>query len=249
MKPRGPVFLAAYCLLLCPLIAQTSSQPQRGPDAGSQTRVAGVEVLPFTGIPFETKDTITWTRPLDGGGTVTTYEESNVARDSSGRIYRERHRFISVGGNPQSTLIESYVLDPIAHTRTGCDPVTRHCVITTYLGRLSFTAQPVGSYANGTRYLDRQSLGPKSIDGIDVIGTLETTSIAPGTIGNDQPLTISREFWYSPSLQTNLAVTRKDPREGVQDIRLSILSRGEPDAKVFAIPSGFTVQDNRRGNR
>ena len=65
------------------------------------------------------------------------------------------------------------------------------------------------------------------------------------TIGNDQAITSSREFWYSPDLKTNLAVTRKDPREGTAVIHVTIFSRAEPDPAIFAIPPGFTVQDDR----
>jgi hypothetical protein len=56
---------------------------------------------------------------------------------------------------------------------------------------------------------------------------------------------LSREFWYSPDLKTNLAVTRKDPRVGTQAITLIILSRSDPDPSVFTVPTGYRVQDDR----
>jgi hypothetical protein len=46
-------------------------------------------------------------------------------------------------------------------------------------------------------------------------------------------------------LQTNLAVTRIDPREGKQVIRLFDISRAEPDSHLWDIPVGFTVRDMR----
>jgi hypothetical protein len=55
----------------------------------------------------------------------------------------------------------------------------------------------------------------------------------------------TREFWYSDELQTNLAVTRIDPREGKQVIRLFDISRAEPDSHLWDIPVGFTVRDMR----
>jgi hypothetical protein len=67
-------------------------------------------------------------------------------------------------------------------------------------------------------------------------------------VGNSQPLVTTRDFWYSPDLQINLSVTRKDPREGTQAIRVVDLSRSEPDPAMFKVPAGFVVQDLRRGS-
>ena len=61
-------------------------------------------------------------------------------------------------------------------------------------------------------------------------------------VGNSQPLVSTREFWYSPDLQVNLAITRKDPRTGTQVIRVGDLSRNEPDPALFKIPAGFVVE-------
>ena len=58
-----------------------------------------------------------------------------------------------------------------------------------------------------------------------MVGTRETLTINPGVAGNEQPLVSTREFWYSPDLLTNLAVTRKDPVEGLQVVRLRNVSR------------------------
>jgi hypothetical protein len=105
---------------------------------------------------------------------------------------------------------------------------------------------PAGPIDNGTRYLTRESLGSDVIDGLNVIGTRETISINPGVVGNSQPLVSTREFWYSPDLQVNLSVARKDPREGTQVIHVVDLSRFEPDAAQFQAPAGFAIQDLRQ---
>ncbi len=56
-------------------------------------------------------------------------------------------------------------------------------------------------------------LGTDTIDGLNVVGTRETLTINAGVEGNSQPLSSTEEFWYSPDLEVNLSVTRKDPRE------------------------------------
>jgi hypothetical protein len=122
---------------------------------------------------------------------------------------------------------------------------SHQCVATGYHPQTSFVAVPAGALANGTRYLSREDLGTNTMEGLDVVGTRETLTISPGVAGNDRPLVTTKEFWYSPDLQTNLAVTRNDPREGTQVIRLSNVSRFEPPAEQFEVPSGFTLQDAR----
>jgi hypothetical protein len=246
MQRGVPILLAILSIALSSLQAQSDPQPQRGPDGTSRTLMPGIEVYPFSNMPFSGKDNIIWTRTADGGGTITTYLEANVARDSHGRVYRERHSYSPTASvNPLSTLTLFYVLDPIAQTRTTCIYAMHHCSITYYRSPRSIRERPVGPYGNGRFFLTRESLGNQTIDDLAVIGTRETTSISAGAIGNNQPLAYSRDFWYSPDLKTNLAVTRNDPREGKIEIHLTILTRAEPDPSIFAIPSGFTVEDYR----
>jgi hypothetical protein len=245
MKRCALLLFAASVLLACALAAQESTEPSRGPDGGTRSRVAGIEVLPVTGKPFTGRDTIEWTRNLEDGSVLTTHLSANVARDSQGRIYRERVTFVPVNTDQQSKVIEIILLDPTAHTRTACAFAIRRCTITSYSAPVSFTPTPVGSLANGTRYLSREGLGTNVVNGLNVVGTRETLSINAGVVGNTRPLVTTREFWYSPDLQVNLSVTRKDPREGTQVIQLVDLSLTEPDPARFQVPAGFVVPDLR----
>lgn len=91
----------------------------------------------------------------------------------------------------------------------------------------------------------REDLGTNTIEGMNVAGTKETVTVNAGVLGNDRPLASTREFWYSAELETNLAVTRIDPREGKQVVKLVELSRSEPDPRLFEIPDGYSVRDAR----
>jgi len=174
-------------------------------------------------------------------GTITSTLTAKVLRDSQGRLYRERHHFAAADADPQKTLYEFYVLDPTTHTRTDCTVFNHQCVVTPYHPRLSFPQMPVGSFANGTRVGSRESLGEKMIQDLNTTGTRESVTIAPGVLGNDKSLTLTRDFWYSPDLKTNLQVVRTDPRDGTVTIQLNIDSRGEPDPSTFAVPSGYRI--------
>jgi hypothetical protein len=237
-----------YALLLLSLAfvgtsyAQESDDLMRGPDRGVEFFVNGISVLPVSGRPFSARSTTEWTRKLEDGTVVRNHLLTVVARDSQGRIYRERHDFVPTDSNQQSPLLAIRILDPVAHTETLCYVATHLCDIKVYHGRTSFTLRPPGPFDNGKRSLARESIGHDVLDGIDVVGTRETITIAANVVGNSQPLVSTREFWYSPDLQVNLAITRKDPRDGTQTVRVSEVSRTEPDPSLFKIPSGFVVQ-------
>jgi hypothetical protein len=216
---------------------------ERGPDSGTQTRVPGVMVLPATGRPFSARGTTEWTRNVEDGSVVKTHLFAMVARDSQGRIYRERRHFVPDDSNQEPQKHEMTILDPTTHTATVCTVAMRHCTVSEYHAPTTFTPQPVGAFDHGTRFLTRETLGTSVIDGIDVIGTRETVTLSAGAVGNSQPMVTTREFWYSPELQINLAVTRKDPREGTQDIQLVELSRAEPDPPTFQIPADYVVDN------
>jgi len=245
LRLRKGLLIAGTCLLTLTARAQ-ESESLRGPDGGTTYHVAGIEVLAVTGKPFIAKDVIEWTRTLEDGSTVTTHLFANMARDSQGRVYRERRDFVPANSDKQPVLKEIMLFDPEQKTRTTCVMATRQCTITNYRPAVSYRELPVGSFANGTRTLARETLGSNVVDDLNVIGTRETTTISAEVLGNDHPLVSTREFWYSPDLQTNVAVTRKDPREGTQAIHLGDLSRSEPDPALFEVPAGFTVHDLRR---
>jgi hypothetical protein len=236
--------LVGSLVLTCTFAAaQEADEPSRGPDGGTEYFVNGVSVLPIPGKPFSGQSTTEWTRTLVDGSVVTTHLLTVVARDSQGRIYRERHKFVPLNSNEQSPLEAIRIFDPVAHTETFCRVASHVCNVTAYHGRTSFTLRPPGSFDSGKRFLSREGIGNDVIEGISVVGTRETLTIAENAVGNSQPLTVTREFWYSPDLLVNLAITRKDPREGTQTVRLSDLSRAEPDPALFKVPAGFAVQN------
>lgn len=245
---KYPAFLLiAGCFFSA--VALAAQEPSRGPDGGaSRTHVSGVEILAIPGKPFSANTSTDWTRTLADGSTITTHLDAFLARDGKGRIYRERHRFVPAASNAHSPLKEIHLTDPVAKTDLLCDGRTLVCVLSAYSPQTFFETTPEGTYDQGTRTLRREYLGDETIEGIYVRGTRETTTIDAGALGNDQPIVSTREFWYSDELQTNLAVTRIDPANGKQIIRLSHISRTEPDAHLWDVPIGFKVRDLRHSS-
>lgn len=236
-------------LLLSASVAVTgmasAQEIQRGPDGGTSTRVGGVQLLPIPGAPLSGKSTIVWKRTLADGTTVTTHETSILARDSEGRMYRERHNFVPLSADPMSRWTEIQIFDPVKHTKTICNLYNKHCELNNYYPQKHFAPEAAGWNAQHTSFLERVSLGTNQLQGVDVIGSRETVTTDAGVKGNDHPLVTSREFWYNPALQTNLMVTRVDPITGTQLVKLTELSVTEPDPAFFMVPDGYLVEDKR----
>lgn len=237
--------LAAFLLIVSSLFAQDSEELMRGPDGGTHYFVEGISVRPLPGRPFSGKSTTEWTRTLEDGSVLTTHLFAMVARDSQGRIFREARSFVPADSDQEPKLQDIRIFDPITHTRTICVVAAHSCNVTNYFASISFTLRPVGPFDDGKRTLARESLGNDVMDGINVVGTRETVTINAGVVGNSQALSIAREFWYSPDLQVNLAITRKDPQEGTQVVRVHEVSRSEPDPSLFKVPEGYAVHDLR----
>ena len=88
-----------------------------------------------------------------------------------------------------------------------------------------------------------ESLGRQTIDGVPADGTRTTITIPAGQVGNDQPLQIVSENWYSPDLQITVMSRHSDPRDGETVYRLTNVNRSAPAASLFQPPPDFTVQD------
>jgi len=88
-----------------------------------------------------------------------------------------------------------------------------------------------------------ESLGKQTIEGVEAEGTRNVTTIAAGAIGNERPIEIVFERWYSPELQTVVMTRHTDPRFGETSYRLTNISRDEPARSLFEVPAGYTIKD------
>lgn len=87
-----------------------------------------------------------------------------------------------------------------------------------------------------------ESLGKQSVEGVEAEGSRTTVTIAAGEIGNERPLEIISERWYSPELQTVVMTRHSDPRFGETVYRLTNINRSEPAKSLFEIPADYTIK-------
>ena len=88
-----------------------------------------------------------------------------------------------------------------------------------------------------------ESLGRQNIEGVDAEGTRSTITIPEGEIGNERPIVIVSERWYSPDLQTVVLTRHSDPRFGETTYRLTNINRSEPAKALFEVPADYTIQE------
>jgi hypothetical protein len=89
----------------------------------------------------------------------------------------------------------------------------------------------------------REALGKQIIEGVEAEGTRITVTIPAGEIGNDRPIQIVNERWYSPELQLVVMTRNSDPRTGETTYKLTNINRAEPARSLFEVPADFTIKD------
>jgi len=92
-----------------------------------------------------------------------------------------------------------------------------------------------------------ESLGRQTIEGVPADGIRTIHTIPAGQMGNEQPIQIVSERWYSPDLQLVVLAKQSDPRVGETVFRLTNISRAEPPATLFQPPADYKVTEAGRG--
>ncbi|HSB11118.1 MAG TPA: hypothetical protein VLM38_16640 [Blastocatellia bacterium] len=91
--------------------------------------------------------------------------------------------------------------------------------------------------------MKEESLGKQIIEGVEAEGTRTTLTIPAGDIGNEAPIYIVEERWFSPELQVLVMSKHSDPRMGENTYRLTNINRSEPAHSLFELPSDYTIKE------
>jgi hypothetical protein len=205
------------------------------------------------GVPFSADITNVFTRALADGNHINRETHGKTFRDSEGRTRRENEFDLPNGSKRVSVTIN----DPVQHVMIMLDPQAKTATVQHFKEHLmpipngdrpSVASAPPPPAA--ARTLERQhsfervSLGTKEIEGFTVTGFRMSTTIEPGRIGNEKPITTVNESWFSEDLKINLLTKRDDPQNGQSTMTMSNIHTGEPDPLLFQIPEDYTVKDN-----
>jgi hypothetical protein len=231
---------------------QAAQQPGAMPgssDGGVREVLESIVIPPIPSAPFAATLDTEWVRYTPDGATITLVNERHVARDSRGRIYEERWTLVPKDGSIPSRMNWIQIADPNKKTLYNCSTDRHVCELRKYDPTLDLSAaipkpQPIGSVTRGDRTWE--DLGSRNIAGVETVGTRETTTIQPGKIGNDQPITTMTEYWHSQELGINLLSIRSGAMVGKQTFTITELNPAEPDSQLFELPTGFSIDDQRK---
>ena len=225
-----------------------------GPFGGRGLAIAGMgpgEAV--TGAPYSGIQVVQSQTTLADGNRITNRHQTQVSRDSQGRIRTEETVTPPADSGKQPfTMIT--ILDPVAGTRTvlnSADMTATQMPFAARGGRRGGRpdgppppdARPQGAGPQRTV----TNLGTQSINGVAATGTQTSEVIPAGAIGNAQPITISRVVWISNDLKVPVQIKSSDPRFGNMEMELTNIATSEPGASLFVIPAGYTVQQGRGG--
>ncbi len=257
------------CLILtgAMVLSAVALQAQRrGPD-GPPPFGAPMELMGFEGMhggkvvkgaPFSATATSETTQTLQDGSVLRRTSQLSMFRDSQGRS-RQEATFTGFGpltasGTPKTMV---GISDPVGGFHIQLDnenKIAHKSAIRSrggnpglggaapqFEGRMEERMQK----EEAAGLLKRESLGTQTINGVLAEGTRTTHIIPAGQIGNEKPLQVVSERWFSADLQIVVKSTRNDPRFGTTTYTINSIQRTEPAATLFTVPAGFSVQAGR----
>jgi hypothetical protein len=218
-----------------------------------------------TAAPYTATATTESTQVLADGNKIVNKTSSFVARDSQGRTRRETdlHRIGTMQVDSPKTV---FINDPTTHTQYVFVPGGEATKVIRSQGTWKEGPQII-DLRNGkgeqhikekiivnvqgaherqqskesSEQVKHEDLGTQTIEGVSAQGKRETITIPAGQIGNEKPIEIVTETWFSPELHTMVLRKHSDPRLGDSTYRLSDIKRTEPDAALFQPPPGTKV--------
>lgn len=218
-----------------------------GPGRGGPGPVETVTGAPYSGVELRTSQQV-----LAAGGVILRTEQSNVYRDSQGRVRRETTR----KGPDGQTETRVTISDPVAGAVHELDAKNK----TAFTRPARFPSQSQAASSSRAQTMGagrrtgqteanvkRETLAARSMNGMIASGSRVTHTIPAGTIGNSQAIETVRETWMADDLKVPLMTKVADPRMGTTVTELMNVNRSQPDPSLFQIPSDYTVKKGPGG--
>jgi hypothetical protein len=224
----------------------------------------GFETKVVKGAPYSATSEAETVQTLADGNRIRNKTTTLVYRDNEGRTRRE------VVGKEQGLPTEVFISDPASGVNYSLDTQRRVALKSQVnLQELDLEKMKVAAemelkqremkrqeqasgqvpraedeeIAKKKRQPVAESLGQQVIEGVQCEGRRITSTIPVGAAGNDLPILVVNEQWYSPELQVYVLTKQSDPRSGETIYRLTNISRSEPDRTLFEVPADYDVID------
>ena len=240
------------------------------PDIDFLSMPLGLGGETVTGAPYSAEAVTVVAQTLADGNRISRESKATVYRDAAGRMRREQGPAIigATASGPEDRQ-QVHITDPQAGVTYILDMRNRTAHKLTIpriapahqasvpmaapgAGTFELPLAPPASGSQGAVFFRRsvmanpkpptvEPLGRQLVEGVEAEGTRSTTTIPAGQIGNELPLTIVSERWFSPELKVLVVSRQTDPRFGETTYRLTNIVRAEPSPDLFEPPPEFTV--------
>jgi hypothetical protein len=227
--------------------------PPGGPGARFLGAEAGMPGRVVKNAPYSADIVTESTQTLSDGNHIRQTSTVKVYRDSEGRTRREQSPKMNGLTDNANMPALVFIHDPVAGVSMALNAKDKTGTRSTFgAGGRGPRPQSEQSALRPRRQpgndpnLKTESLGTRSFDGVMAEGRRTTMTIPAGRMGNEQPIQIVTETWFSSELQAPVYQKRSDPRNGETVTRFSNISRAEPSRTLFDAPSDFKVTDRPR---
>lgn len=228
-----------------------------GPGARLLGAEAGMPGRVVKGAPYSADLVTEIIQTLPDGNHIHQTATAHVYRDSEGRTRREPSlsSLNSLAPNAHLPAV-IFINDPVAGVNYALSSKDHTATRSAWPhpGERGGPPRANDRMAPGTRVrfsqnMKTESLGRQAVEGIPADGTRMTMTIPAGQIGNDQPIQVVTESWYSPDLQAVVMSKRTDPRTGESSFHMANISRTEPSPALFQAPADYKVIESTRPPR
>lgn len=260
-----------------PVIASTPMPPPPKGGMIAMHFDDNMDATPVKGAPFCATVTTEHTQSFADGNRIHTSDHSTLCRDSEGRTRRDAILNLLGAGAQASAPKLITIVDPVAGVRYMLDPEnkvahkmalsppgspTAASALPAQGGR-TLIYQNAGSPEPQTFSTDvffkkigpdsnepaptTEALGDETINGLRASGTRMTTTIPSGKMGNEMPISVTSERWYSPDLKATVMTKHNDPWAGELKTEFTNVSTSEPAPSLFTVPGDYRVVDDKSG--
>jgi hypothetical protein len=148
--------------------------------------------------------------------------------------------------------------DPVAHTRFVLNTVHKSAdqvvvddgpadANVMYMKKRQDEQVVINKAPSNEQPENKEDLGTQSIEGVTARGTRTSHVIPAGKIGNEKPITVTTESWFSDEVGMEVLRVHKDPWSGEVTTKVTNIRRGEPDASLFTAPADYKVEKMEGG--
>ncbi len=206
----------------------------------------GIFLTPVPNAPFTAVVEVQRTEIRPDGSVVDLKSIRDMARDGQGRIHNESRSFVPANSTKTPEIEHIHLYDPQTRISTEIDVRHRTCYTHT-LDHPPSTVPPTVRYGSPSDtgipqndFSKEENLGSQEIEGVMARGVRETQIIPAESSQTGKEVIVTDEYWYSDELRINVLMKHSDPRTGTKTLKVTGMTRGEPDPAEFQIPEGYS---------